>query len=159
MNNLKDRSYRARKDQYTKALETELQKVQISEEKLSKENARLRQNIQNLTGLLSQSRGDASEHLYVNNDHAGENSSPQSGLLYGFHGDGDVDVAAAHRQPNPYPYSQPDKPAALVSHHSNHHRLCDLDLTVAGMDFVLTYVFHFTKKQDSYMGRGALEQA
>lgn len=121
-----------------------MQKVQISEANLSKENERLRQTIQSLAGLLAQSGGHVPEDIYID-EYRAEEPYPEPGTLYDSCNYDGFDVASI-QQPNSLVNLQPEKSAALVKHHSNEHKLCEVDLTTAGMDFVLTYVFHFTKR-------------
>jgi hypothetical protein len=146
-----DRTYRERKDRYTKALEAELAQGRAREAHLVLENERLQDTVKELRAALAVAHNQANGHGFDNGHGHGHGNGTSNGLS----------PWPAQLEPPPPPakydlygnfYSTGHSPAMLPSPASasdavtivsglspnSAARLGDLDPTDVGMEFVLT---------------------
>lgn len=133
------RSYRSRKDRYTKVLEKELEKVRSHEAVLMQENDRLRTVVQELSGVLSQSGLHHSPGLDRDRGLVGADQKYQQMLAYPSPPQSMGNISVEGRFSSDFNL-QPKSPAGRLVSCDDTSRLCDVNLTTTGMDFVLTYV-------------------
>jgi hypothetical protein len=139
------RSYRDRKDLYTKSLESELAKTRLRESNLVRECEHLQNTVNVLLERMSQYGIDTPPEL----GHDGGNAfvpktaqqlaSPVSSSALGSTEDGRERGISHRAHPSQRELPPlPRSPRALLSGGSSNDQLCNLDPVMVGMEFVLT---------------------
>ncbi|KAI9158085.1 Isoflavone reductase-like protein [Paramyrothecium foliicola] len=136
------KSYRDRKERYTKLLETELAQVRTSEANLIRECDSLRTSLQNALDLLSKYGIDAPQ---------GTLDLPLQGASFDFLDSSDTDPGSQVLSPESYAtYTSSEPQERFASSKRSKRfvaqpkeirrgtRICELDEVIVGMEFVLT---------------------